>query len=134
MSKKGPSSSKMTTSKEIKKEIIRDYKGDREWSYGGIDQIHSSFKGLITKKEISEALSDIDVYTSYRRRKPPKNFSPIYVFKQRELWQMDTVFFTNVDMVKANDGNGFLLTIIDCFRQVIKISGRSPYSTQLGII
>jgi hypothetical protein len=103
---------------DIKKQIIKDYTNDKAWSYGGINQIYDSFKGLISKSEIKDILAEIDVYTSFKRRKKSKKFSPIYVFKRRELWQIDTVFFNNKNMVKANSGMGYLLTIIDCFTKM----------------
>ncbi len=102
----------------IKQEIRDHYTSNKPWSYGGISQIYRHFKGQISKKEIENILASNNVYTSFKRRKKSKQFSPIYVFKKRELWQADTVFFTNREMVAANDGVGFLFVIIDCFTKM----------------
>lgn len=103
---------------EIKKEIEKNYTSNKPWSYSGVAQIYRHFKGQISKKEIEDVLANSKVYTSFKRRKKPKIFSPIYVFNKRELWQVDTVFFTNKEMVEANNGAGYLLTIIDCFTKM----------------
>lgn len=95
-------------------EIINGYTKNFPWSYGGVSQVHEYFPQL-SLQSISKILSEVDVYTRFKKVKRQKKFSPIFVFDRRELWQADTVYFTNKDMVKANNGYAFLFTIIDCF-------------------
>lgn len=105
-------------SEEIKQEIRDHYTSDRPWSFGGISQIYRHFNGRISVRDIKDALASNKVYTSFKRRNKPKKFSPIYVFKKRELFQADTCFFTNKEMVAANDGIGYLFVVIDCFTKM----------------
>ena len=48
----------------------------------------------------------------------PKKYSPIYVYNRQELFQSDVVFFTNKDMVEANNGYKYIFTTIDVFTKM----------------
>ena len=91
-----------------------NYHDDRPWSFGGKNQLYKLFK----KEEVDESLAKSDVYTRYKQRKKPKRFSPIYVYRKRELFQSDVVFFTNKELVSANGGYKYLLTTIDVFSKM----------------
>ena len=93
---------------------MTNYHDDRPWSFGGKNQLYNLFK----KEEVDEALSKSDIYTRYKQHKKPKRFSPIYVYRKRELFQSDVVFFTNKELVSANGGYKYLLTTIDVFTKM----------------
>ena len=59
-----------------------------------------------------------DIYTRFKQHKRSKYYSPIYVYKKRELFQSDVVFFTNDDLVKVNNGYKYLFTTIDVFTKM----------------
>ena len=67
-----------------------------------------------SKSEIDEFLLHSDVYSKFRQFRSPQTFNPIYVYRKRQLFQCDAVFFTTKPLVKANNGYKYLLTIIDC--------------------
>ena len=89
------------------------YHSDQAFSYGGKKNI--SDNNNISNKEIEERLEHNDIYTRYRQYKKPRKYSPIYVYKKRELFQADLVSFNNPQYVEANDGFKYLLTVIDVF-------------------
>ena len=104
--------------RSIENEILKKYTGSEAWSFGGIDKIHKHFAGRVSRRDIVKILEKINVYTRFKRKKKSKIFSPIYVFNRRELWQADTVFFTNPNLVDENEGYSYLFTIIDCFSKM----------------
>ena len=70
------------------------------------------------KNKILFIFGRTDIYTRFKQHKKPRKFSPIYVYRKRELFQSDVVFFTNKDMVKANDGYRYLFTTVDVFTKM----------------
>lgn len=84
------------------------------WSFGGVKRIQKYMPDL-SEKDISKFLDKNDIYTRFKQHRKTKKYSPIYVFKKRELFQADVVFFTDKDMVKDNIGHKYLFTCIDCF-------------------
>jgi hypothetical protein len=70
------------------------------------------------KDDVDTALSNNDVYTSFKQHRKSKKYSPIYVYNKRELFQSDTVFFTNNDLVAENHGYKYLFTTIDVFTKM----------------
>ena len=90
------------------------YHSDQPFSYGGKKHIRDN-NNNISKKEIEEFLSKNDIYSRYRQYRKPHKYSPIYVYKRRELFQADLVSFTNPQYVEANEGFKYLLTVIDVF-------------------
>ena len=94
--------------------MLDSYHSDEPYSYGGKYRLYNYFD----KKEIDETLSKSDIYTRFKQHKKPRKYSPIYVYSRRELFQSDVVFFTNKDMVAANNGYRYLFTTIDVFTKM----------------
>ena len=90
------------------------YHSDKPFSYSGKKHI-SDNNDNISKKGVEEFLSKNDIYSRYRQYKKPRKYSPIYVYKKRELFQADLVSFTNPQYVEVNEGFKYLLTVIDVF-------------------
>ena len=94
--------------------LSEEYFEDKPWSYGSARRVrvHNPDLGEV---DIRNFLDGNDIYTRFKPRRKTKKFSPIYVFKKRELFQADVVFFTDKDMVRENSGFRYLFTCIDCF-------------------
>ena len=92
---------------------MMDYHGDQPQSFGGRNIAYQ----YVNKKEVDKTLDHSDIYTRFKQHKKPRKFSPIYVNRKRELFQSDVVFFTNKDMVKANDGYKYSFTTVDVFKK-----------------
>ena len=90
------------------------YYGSEPYSFGGKNIAYDYFN----KQEVDKTLDDSDIYSRFKQHKKPRKFSPIYVYRKRELFQSDVVFFTNQEMVKANDGYRYLFTTIDVFTKM----------------
>ena len=88
-----------------------------DWSFGNVKTIKSKFPDK-TSKEIQKFLDKDEIYTRFKQHKKAKNYSPIFVYKKRELFQADVVFFTNPEMVKVNKGYKYIFTCIDCFTKM----------------
>ena len=93
------------------------YFSDRPWSFGGKQRIKDHNKDLM-ENEIDDFLSKNDIYTRFKPHRKASTYSPIYVYKKRELFQADVVFFTDPDMVKVNSGYRYMFTCIDCFTKM----------------
>jgi hypothetical protein len=93
------------------------YHTDEPWSFGNSKRI-LQYENEVTKKSADEFLAQNESYTRFRQHRKSKNYSPIYVYKKRELFQADVVFFTDENMVKENDGHKYLFTCIDCFTKM----------------
>ena len=72
----------------------------------------------VGKKKAEEITSKSDIYTRFKQHRKPKKHSPIYVYNRQDLFQSDVVFFTNKDMVEANNGYGYLFTTIYVFTKM----------------
>ena len=95
-------------------DINYNYFSDKPHSYGGKDRLYK----LYNNKDVDKALSNNDVYTRFKQHRKSKKYSPIYVYKKRELFQSDVVFFTNNEFVEANHGYQYLFTTIDVFSKM----------------
>ena len=89
------------------------YHSSKPYSFGNKKRILDNVE--ITKKEVDKILKNNDIYTRYKQYKKPRKYSPIYVYKRRELFQADLISFTNPEYIKANDGYKYLFTVIDVF-------------------
>ena len=89
------------------------YHSDKPFSFGSEKRVLENTNS--TKEEVSKNLRKNDIYTRYKQYKKARKYSPIYVYKKRELFQADLVSFTNPEYIKANDGYKFLFTTIDVF-------------------
>ena len=94
-----------------------DYSGSKPWSFGNKKRLKNHVKGK-SEKEIDFFLNKNEIYTRFKQHRKSKKYSPIYVYKKRELFQADVVFFTNPEMVKANHGYKYIFTCIDCFTKM----------------
>jgi hypothetical protein len=95
-------------------DINSEYFSDKPHSYGGKYRLYE----LYNKDDVDTALTNNDVYTRFKQHRKSKKYSPIYVYKKRELFQSDTVFFTNNEFVEANHGYKYLFTTIDVFTKM----------------
>ena len=91
-----------------------DYYSDKPYSYGGKYRLYKH----MNKKQSDKIISKSDIYTRFKQHKKPRKYSPIYVYNRRDLFQSDVVFFTNKDMVEANNGYKYLFTTIDVFTKM----------------
>lgn len=94
-----------------------DYYQDKPWSFGDLKQIKNSNPDF-KHKEIDKFLIQNEIYTRFRGHRKPLRYSPIYVYRKRELFQADVVFFTNKHLVDNNNGYKYLFTCIDCFTKM----------------
>ena len=94
-----------------------DYIKDKPWSFGNPSRVRDHNPGL-KNNQIKNFLAKNEIYTRFREHKKTKNYSPIYVYRKRELFQADVVFFTNEALVAENDGYKYLFTCIDCFTKM----------------
>ena len=97
--------------------IARNYNGEEPWSYGNANRIKAHNPG-VDKDEILSMLSKNEIYSRFKHHRKQRVYSPIYVYRKRELFQADVVFFTDADMITANDGYKYLFTCIDCFSKM----------------
>ena len=98
-------------------DINIDYFKDNPHSYGGRYRLYKVY-GKEYRDKVDNALAYNDIFTRFKQYKRTKTYSPIYVYKKRELFQSDVVFFTNDEMVKANAGFRYLFTCIDVFSKM----------------
>lgn len=90
------------------------YFGSNPFSYGGKYRLYEKFK----KKDVDKELENNDIYTRFKQYRKSKIYSPIYVYKKRELFQSDVIFFTGEEFVNVNHGYKFLFTTIDVFTKM----------------
>ena len=88
-----------------------DYFKEEPWSFGSFNTISDHNKNLSSKK-INNILEKNDIYTRFKRYRKPIKYSPIFVYKKRELFQADVIFFNDPDMIKVNDGVYFNVSFI----------------------
>ena len=69
--------------------INEEYHGDKSFSFGGKYRLYDNFD----KRKVDKALEENDTFTQFKQYRNPKSYSPIYVYKKRELFQSDVVFF-----------------------------------------
>ena len=97
--------------------INSEYFSDKPHSFGGKYRLYDFF-GKDNVKKVDKGLTYNDIYTRFKQHNRPRKFSPIYVYKRRELFQSDVVFFTNKELVGANHGYKYLFTTIDVFSKM----------------
>ena len=94
-----------------------DYTKDKPWSFGSSKNIKRHNPNL-KDEEIENFLSKNEIHTRFKQHRKPAKYSPIFVYKKRELFQADVVFFTNETLVAKNDGYKYMFTCIDCFTKM----------------
>ena len=95
-------------------DINSEYLSDKPHSYGGKYRLYNLFK----KGDVDSALKNNDIYSRFKHHRKSKKYSPIYVYRKRELFQSDVVFFTNKEFVDVNHGYKYLFTTIDVFTKM----------------
>ena len=95
-------------------EINKEYVGDKPHSFGGKYRLYDVYEN----GRVDKALHKSDVYSKFKQHRRSKSYSPIYVYKKRELFQSDVVFFTRSELVEANNGYKYLFTTIDVFTKM----------------
>ena len=90
------------------------YHESEAYSFGGKFRLDE----YVGKKKADDIVTRSDIYTRFKQHRKPKKYSPIYVYNRHELFQSDVVFFTNRDMVEANNGYRYLFTTIDVFTKM----------------
>ena len=98
----------------MEENINKAYVGDKPHSFGGKYRLYDVY----AKEHVDKALHKSDVYSRFKQHRRAKTFSPIFVYKKRELFQSDVVFFTRPELVKANNGYKYLFTTIDVFSKM----------------
>ena len=98
----------------MSRNINEEFYGDKSFSYGGKYRLYENFD----KREVDKALEENDTFTQFKQYRKPKSYSPIYVYKKRELFQSDVVFFSRKELVEVNDGYKYLFTTIDVFSKM----------------
>ena len=73
---------------------------------------------MYIKKHVNKALNKRDIYSRFKQHRRAKTFSPIYVYRKRELIQSDVVFFRE-ELVQANDGYKYLFVTIDVYIHIM---------------
>ena len=95
-------------------DINSEYYSDKPHSFGGKYRLYTPFK----KTDVDKALKNNDIYSRFKQHRKSKKYSPIYVYRKRELFQSDVVFFTNKEFIDANHGYKYLFTTIDVFTKM----------------
>ena len=95
-------------------EINRKYTETNPYSFGGKYRVYKHYPKL----SVDEALKESDTYSKFKQYRKSKRYSPIYVYRKRELFQSDVVFFTKPELVSKNDGYKYLFTTIDVFTKM----------------
>ena len=95
-------------------EINKEYIGDKPHSFGGKYRLYDVYDN----GRVDKALHKSDIYSKFKQHRRAKTYSPIYVYKKRELFQSDVVFFTRPELVEANNGYKYLFTTIDVFTKM----------------
>ena len=98
----------------MEEEINKVYVEDKPHSFGGQYRLYDAY----AKKDVDKALHKRDVYSCFKQHIRAKTFSPIYLYRKRELFQSDVVFFTRQELVEANHGYKYLFTTIDVFTKM----------------
>ena len=93
--------------------INKSYFEDNPHSFGGRYRLYD-FYGRKQQQAVDEALKQNDIYSRFKKYKRPKKFSPVYVYRKRELFQAD-VGYMRQENSDASGGFKYLFTVIDCF-------------------
>ena len=94
--------------------INEEFFGNKAFSFAGKYRLYGNFN----KRKVDKALEENDTFTQFKQHRKPKSYSPIYVYKKRELFQSDVVFFTRKELVEVNDGHKYFFTTIDVFSKM----------------
>ena len=103
-----------------KEELLRRYHADYQFSFGGLNHIKNSVN--IRNQELKNVLANSNIYTEFREFKKPKYLPPIRSYGENYLWEADLMFFTHPSFAEENDGNLYILAIIDTFTRRVRMT------------
>lgn len=95
----------------------QNYFESEPWSFGNFKTIKEHNRDLESDR-VTTFLNKNEIYSRFKQHKKARRYSPIYVYRKRELFQADVVFFTNSQLVEQNNGYKYLFTCIDCFSKM----------------
>ena len=113
-------------------ELLRTYHADFPFSFGGLDKVRDSVN--IKKNRLKNVLSKSNIYTEFREFKKPKYFPPVRTYGEDYLWEADLMFFTHPTFAQQNDGNLYILAIIDTFTKTVKMQSLKSKNTTVVTI
>ena len=97
--------------------VLKNYKtpGHPTFMRGntGLYKYLANGKKNISPNTIDQWLATVDAYTKHREVKKPAVYNPIFVYKRRELLQIDLADVSQLS--RSNNGVKYLLTAIDTF-------------------
>ena len=103
-----------------KEELLRLYHADYDFSFGGLNHIKNSVN--IRNQTLKNVLANSNIYTEFREFKKPKYLPPIRSYGENYLWEADLMFFTHPSFAEENDGNLYILAIIDTFTRRVRMT------------
>ena len=99
---------------EVDVQAINDaYFADNPFSFGGKYKLIKQY-GSKNEDKIDETLEHNDIYSRFKEYRRPSKFSPIFVYRKRELFQAD-VGFIDKEYAAASGGYKYIFVVIDCF-------------------
>lgn len=96
--------------------ISEEYLQDLPHSFGGKYRSYQYYKD---KQKVDDALKGNAIYTRYKPYKKLKYHIPTYVYRKRQLIQLDITYFEHPAYVRASGGYPYLLTCIDVFTKYV---------------
>ena len=99
-------------------EINQEWTSNLPHSFGGKYRSYQYYVNT-PKHTIEEAFKRNDIYTRYYQYRRARYNNPVYVYRKREQFQADVIFFSDPLMVKASKNMKYLLVIIDVFTKFV---------------
>ena len=93
------------------------HSGQSPYSFGGKPHVKEYVN--ISNKALDKNLSKSDIYTEFKEFRKPKFTPPIRTYEKDYLWEADLMFFTHPDFAKVNDGQLYILAVIDTFTKQV---------------
>lgn len=97
---------------------------NQEWhdslphSFGGKYRSYDYYNDL-SKSVIDEEFKKNDIYSRFHQYRKSKHYNPTYVYKKRDQFQADCIFFKDALMMKATGNTAYLLVVIDVFTKYV---------------
>ena len=101
--------------------INEKFCGVKTFSFGGKYRLYENFDKPQRKITPSHNLNNIE----------SQSYSPIYVYKKRELFQFYVVFFTRKELKEVNDGYKYLFSTIDVFSEIAQVYPMKEKNVQM---
>ena len=98
----------------------RYHSAEYPYSFAGKNTVKQHVR--VKRKVLDKILSKSDIYTGFREFKKSNDLPPIRTYGENYLWEGDLMFFTHPDFVKANDGNLYILAMIDSFTKMVRLT------------